>query len=98
MKGRFFLPYRLVGIVPIACELLGLQAGGRHAFEAASTARVGDHAQAYVVAPGRLCGAALLEKCPTEGPKIGQELAKHVLPVCVSMVGPEGFEPPTKRL
>jgi len=36
--------------------------------------------------------------CLTEDLKIGQELAKHVLPVRVSMVGPEGFEPPTKRL
>ena len=39
-----------------------------------------------------------LQDFPSEGPKIGQELAKHVLPVYVSMVGPEGFEPPTKRL
>lgn len=38
------------------------------------------------------------ENCPTDDLNSGQELAKHVLPVCVSMVGPEGFEPPTKRL
>jgi hypothetical protein len=38
------------------------------------------------------------QNCPTEGPKSGQEVAKDVLPVCVSGVGPEGFEPPTKRL
>ena len=38
------------------------------------------------------------ESCPTEDLRSGQEVAKQVLPVCVSMVGPEGFEPPTKRL
>ena len=30
--------------------------------------------------------------------KSGQEVAKRPWPVCISMVGPEGFEPPTKRL
>ena len=30
--------------------------------------------------------------------KSGQEVAKRPWPACVSMVGPEGFEPPTKRL
>ena len=33
-----------------------------------------------------------------EDQKSGQEAAKHVLPVCVNMVGPVGFEPTTKRL
>ncbi len=30
--------------------------------------------------------------------KLGQELARHELPTSVSMVGPAGFDPPTKRL
>ena len=31
-------------------------------------------------------------------PKSGQEVAKHVTSTYVSMVGPTGFEPVTKRL